>query len=363
MNNKIFHLDSNAHIKLSPQIFEIYHKYSDYFAGHPLAFHSLGRKASVLMEGSREKIAELLGATSKEQIIFTRGTSQAIEWGLEIFKKFGNFSFSNLEHFAVVDKVNQLQNENFYSKYLELNQNTFDIDLCPTDSLVHIFAHNETGVIYDLNQYPKKLFSDCAQIIGKNKFNLSNYPNLEIATFSPHKFGAPAGIGILYLKNIENWQEFGTGSRYNFDITGTPDIFGIAATAEILASVFKEQNEKIKKMTEFQNTIEKGFKELGCEIIAENLSRLPNTTFLKLPKKWAVTENKFKLLQKMEEKEIYPGLGSACGAIHNFENRVMKSVGYPESADNYLRFSTFGEYDSSNAEQIISIISDIFQAE
>lgn len=357
--SKQYYLDSNAHVKLSNLIPQIYTQYSDYLTGHPLAFHAEGRKAANLIEACREKIANLLGAKQKDQIIFTRGTSQAIEWGLELFKNFGTFSFSDLEHFSVIDKIDDLQNKNIYSQFVELEKNTFDMKSNRRYSLVHLLAHNETGIIYDLNSLQKKhIFSDCAQIIGKMNFSLQDY-NFDYATFSPHKFGGPAGIGILYLQDLSSWKEFGTGSRYNLDITGTPDAFSILATAEILDSVIKEQNEKIEKMKEFQTTIEKGLKELNCEIIAEHLTRLPNTTFLKLSEKWSTTEMKLKLIQNLEEKNIYPGLGSACGSIHNFSNRTMQALGYPESSDNYLRISTFGEYNSKDAQNVTNTFSDI----
>ena len=356
----MFFCDSNAHVQLNPIYFSLHKKYQEYLLGHPLSIFSPGRKAQSLIEASREKIAELLGAERKEQIIFTHGTSQAIEWGLELFNNtyLDKISYSQLEHFSVIDKIEKINQDNKF-EIESLQKETFDFQI-KNKNLIHLWAHNETGLFYNLNSYfGSNIFADAAQVIGKISFQLSNYPQIKVATFSPHKFGGPTGIGILYLQDLSWWKEFGTGSRYGLDITGTPDVFSILATAEILAQVQQEQKEKIQCMRAFQKTFESGMKNLGCQIIGEQFDRLPNTTFLLLPEE--IANKQFQLIEAMEEKSIFPGLGSACGSIHNFENRTMTALEYPTESSRYLRFSTFGEYDSSDAEKIVNQLTDIFQ--
>ena len=76
-------LDANAHVPMSKNTLDYFVSKSNSIEshGHPLSPSIPGRTASKLIEESREKIARIIGAQEPEQIIFTKGCTQACEIG------------------------------------------------------------------------------------------------------------------------------------------------------------------------------------------------------------------------------------------------------------------------------------------
>ena len=218
---KELYLDSNAHVSLSDAAKSIYNNFSH--VGHPSALHMVGRKSALMYEQARAKIAELIGATSSNQIIFTSSCTQAAEWATKIFINSNtkpNKIYSPLEHVAVRDPI---ELNGCWQINVDLNGNLLENNFYKK-SLCCIHSHNEFGTIQKFkNLNFDFLFSDMSQTLGKEKMNVTDL-NVDLAIFGAHKFGGPTGVGFMYLKNPALWEEFGTGGRYFFDRSGTPDV-------------------------------------------------------------------------------------------------------------------------------------------
>src|SRR5690606_15566795 len=126
----------------------------------------------------------------------------------------------------------------------------------------------EIGLIQPIhNLNTSSLFLDMSQAPGKVILpKLNDINNLDVAVFGAHKFGGPASIGFIYLKDVNQWQKYGTGSRYYLDRAGTPDVCSIVATAAALEYSLDTFPERNKKMVEFQSFIEKELENLDFEI-------------------------------------------------------------------------------------------------
>jgi cysteine sulfinate desulfinase/cysteine desulfurase-like protein len=250
------YLDANAHVSLSQAARNVYNKSLE--LGHPSSLNAIGRKSAALLEESRAKIAELIGAKTPNQIYFTSGCTQAAEWGISIVLKHfektdwnfcpTNILYSPIEHVAVRNVIEDI----------DFNHKQQGRDVCKVDSdgkldieykhpngeifkfidkndcLICIHSHNEFGTIQDFSNIERKfLFSDLSQTLGKEKLNVTDL-NVDLGIFGAHKFGGPTGVGFMYLKNPDIWEPFGTGGRYFLDRTGTPDVLGILAIVGII---------------------------------------------------------------------------------------------------------------------------------
>lgn len=337
-------LDSNAHMPMSKKAINAFIKFNNSLAGHghPLSPSRSGRLASQAIEESRTKIANLLGA-SAEQIIFTNSCTQACEWGIYLLSKLSadkTFIFPG-EHSAVRQACKKYNKEYSNLKFNENGEiNKFDY----LDSkVICIKTQNETGIIQPIEKIKcKYLFSDITQSIGKENINL-NETNIDIAVFAGHKICGP-NIGFIYLKDLSYYKEFGTGSRYYMDIPGTPDVGSIVSSAAALEEAIKTLPERIKNMNDFKNILEPGLKELGVEIVGEFANRSPSTTFIRVPEK-----NNMQLMLKLGERNIFVGLGSACGSIHTSKNQFLADMGYNDMSE-LLRISNYGFYGEKEAK-------------
>jgi len=363
MQKELF-LDSNAHNSMSEAALKAFVEYNRSTAGkgHPMTPSRPGREAASALETARGKIAFLLGAKRSGQIIFTSTCTQACEWAMltlsSLLKKSNGLYIdggsdnrifiSPIEHPAIRRYEEDLP-------LLPIDENGI-VQECKVFKAACVHVQNEIGIIQPLERIKAGyLLSDMCQSVGKVTINLEEMP-IDIAVFGGHKFGGSAGVGFIYLKNIEWWTEFGVGSRYFSDRTGTPDVASVVATAAALEEELMTMPERLAKMKEFQSTLEPALEELGCEIIAKNAARVPNTTFLKLPKTQAM-----EVLLDLSRQGIYVGLGSACGSLHTGDTPLMQALGREGGAGDFLRFSQHGDYGKAEALFVIDKIKQIMR--
>jgi len=342
-------LDANAHVPLNPEALKKYISVNNSKAGHGHAMSPsvAGRAAANVIEEARTKIAELLGAQASNQIIFTSTCTQACEWGISILSDLAQSVYSSpTEHPATKQATNAFFNDH---KTIVVDKDGVIVNCkYPDAAVVCIYVQNEIGIIQPIENIEcKHLFSDMSQAPGKIEFNLSSL-NVNIAPFGSHKFGGPGGVGFLYLQDTYLWKEFGTGSRYFLDRSGTPDAASVAATAVALEEAVRTLPERQANMKDFRDTLETGLKELGYNIVAEEANRALNTTFVHMPNGKGMMN-----MLLLGDKGIHVGLGSACGAAYTGASPLMETLGIGGGPHDYMRISTFGEYTSKEAKLFI----------
>jgi len=342
---KELYLDSNAHVPMSRAVTKVYADFQASKAGwgHPSAPSGPGQAAASALETARGKIATLLGAEKPSQIAFTSTCTQACEWGLSMLlysSEHRHFWDSGMEHSAVKDWLDIYK---IAHTGLPVSPDGVVIPTKVLDPIICVHVQNEIGTIQPLEELKAEfLFSDMCQSPGKVSINLKEMP-VDIAVFGAHKFGGPASVGFVYVKNHRIYREFGTGSRYFNDRPGTPDVGGVVATAAALEETLMAMPERLQKMKEFQTVLEDRLQDMDLEIIGKNASRAPNTTFVKMP------GIAFSILAALSNKQIYVGMGSACGSMHTGPSPSMKTIGQTGEAHDFLRISQHGEYGKQEA--------------
>lgn len=334
-------LDANAHLPINPKAIDAYVKFNNSLGGHGNAMSSSipGRAAASALEDARVSIAKMIGAKSSNQIYFTNTCTQACEWGLEILKA-QNFKIvytSTIEHKSVSEISRKLFGNN---DLIVSKEGMVNCTFSPPNNtaFVCIHVHNELGTLQNIENIKVPFFSDISQSIGKIPINVSNIPNLKIATFGAHKFGGPASVGILYLQDERWWKSFENGSRYNHDRPGTPDVGSIIATSIALEEAIKTLSTRYENALAFKSVLEGLLSAANIEIIGDQGVRIPHTTFIRIGKQMAPY-----VMTQLEAEGIYVGLGSACGSIYS-NSPVMTALGQSGKSKDYLRISQWGEY-------------------
>jgi cysteine desulfurase len=364
-------LDSNAHFKLNNKALITYQNFHNSKAsyGHVSALSEPGRLSAAILEESRNKIAQLIGAKSANQIIFTNSCTQACEWGLDILRKIKvntndcTYYSSAIEHSAVRDKVEKenynflLNDENGYVDWKKHGLDKYCLvleDMIVNRKVSCIHSQNEIGTIQDFSNIGRHrvnyLFSDMSQSLGKTPINVTDL-NVDIAAFGCHKFGGFGNLGFVYLKESSNWIPFGTGSRYFMDRAGTLDVGSIVASAVALEDSLNTLDYRIDNCLEFKLVLEKGLEERGFKIIAKNANRLPNTTYVRVPNSDSLT-----ILMNLDKNNIHVGLGSACGSIATSISKTMKALGEDGTMNDFLRISQEGYYNGKDAKYFLDIL-------
>ena len=345
-------LDDNAHTPLHPKAIEALVSFNKSTAGHghPMSTSLPGRLAKSELELARQSISKNIGA-KPDQIIFASTGTQACEWGLEILKaqNFTTVYSSTIEHKSVAEKSTNLFGNN---DLIPNKHGTVSFPLpAPNSAFVCIHVQNELGSIQPIEKISVPFFSDITQSIGKLPFSVSKLPNLKIAAFSAHKFGGPV-LGILYLQNPSWWLPLGPGGQYHHDRPGTPDVGTIIAAAVALEETMKTLPTRFENALRFRDIVEAALRTQGIEIIGDQSSRIPHTSFINIGKKMGPY-----IMSQLEGDGVYVGLGSACSSLISSANPIISALGRGGHAHDYIRVSQFGNYGESEAKFVAKTLA------
>jgi cysteine desulfurase/selenocysteine lyase len=237
--------------------------------------HTLGDRATSAFEGAREKVQKFLNAPSSRQIIWTRGTTEAINLvanGLaEKLKPGDEIMLSQMEHHANIVPWQMLA-ERTGAKVVpiqitpegELDMESFH---CLLGERTRILAFNHvSNALGTINPVADMVAKAKAQGVITVIDGAQAVPHFQVDVqalgcdfyvFSAHKMFGPTGIGVLYgkadlLEAMPPWQGGGEmidrvsfkGTTYNtlpykFE-AGTPAVaeaVGLGAAIDYLASL------------------------------------------------------------------------------------------------------------------------------
>lgn len=186
--------------------------------------HYLSQQATDLHEAAREKVRQFINAAKTEEIIFTRGTTEAINLVASSFcenqmKEGDEVLVSDMEHHSnIVPWQLQAMKRGIVVKHLPIDDkgcldlSTFNAHLSSKTKLVSI-AHvsNVLGTVNDVKRIVEMAHAcgipvlvDGAQSAPHMKIDVQAI-GCDFYAFSGHKMYGPTGVGVLYGK--EEWLE------------------------------------------------------------------------------------------------------------------------------------------------------------
>lgn len=245
--------------------------------------HALSQEATEAFEGARIQIKQFINALGKNQIIFTRGTTEAINlvassYGRANIKEGDEIIISHMEHHSNIVPWQILCNEkNAKLRIIPINDNG-EIIYEEFEKLVNkrtkfisiVYVSNSLGTINPLkeiikyaHQFNIPVLVDAAQAVNHLKVDVQDL-DCDFLAFSGHKIYGPTGIGALYgkvelLDAMPPYQGGGDMiSKVTFEKTtynelphkfeaGTPDIAGAIGLGAAIEYVNKVGIENIRE--------------------------------------------------------------------------------------------------------------------
>ncbi|WP_274364922.1 cysteine desulfurase [Paenibacillus thermotolerans] len=238
--------------------------------------HTLGTRATDAYEGAREKVAKFINARQSAEIIFTRGTTTAINmvaysYARSVCKPGDEIVLTPMEHHANLIPWQQAAKATGAAlKYLPLREDG-SIDMAQAESIITgntkivalTYLSNVLGVVNPVKEivaiarrHGAKVLVDGAQSTPHMKVDMQEL-DCDFYAFSGHKMCGPTGIGVLYGKRelLERMEpvEFGGEMIDHVDLydatwkelpwkfeAGTPSIagaVGLGAAIDFLTDV------------------------------------------------------------------------------------------------------------------------------
>src|SRR5256714_4723993 len=271
------YMDNHATTPLDPRVLEEMLPYfMEKFGNAASRNHSFGWAGEEGVETARERVAKLVGATTKE-IIFTSGATEsdnlAIKGVAEMYKEKGNHIITAVtEHKAVLDTCKRLEKYGYQVTYLPVQKDGLvDLDdlkraIDDKTILVTIMAaNNEIGVLQPIAEIGKLchekgviFHTDATQAVGKVPIDVVKQ-NLDLVSISAHKMYGPKGVGALYVRRksprVQLSPIIDGGGHERGMRSGTLNVPGIAGLGKACAICDEEMPQESRRLAGLRDSL------------------------------------------------------------------------------------------------------------
>lgn len=372
---KRIYMDNGATTRVTEPVFEAMQPYFCEIYGNPSSAHNFGYVSRHAIDAAREQVAKAINADVNE-IYFTGCGTESDNWAVrgaayENVKKGRHIITTAIEHHAILHTCAQLEKEGFEVTYLPVDEYGFvtpeqlDAAIRPDTTLVSIMtANNEIGTIEPIAELAavcKKhgvLFhTDAVQAIGSVKIDVKAM-QIDMLSMSGHKFHAPKGIGVLYIRKGVRLQQFMNGGAQERNRrAGTENlasIVGIGKAIELATADIDAHNAQLSAIRD--HMIERIVKEIPfTRLNGHPTTRLPGNVNVCF--RFIEGES---LLMLLDAKGIAGSSGSACTSGSLDPSHVLLAIGLPhEIAHGSLRLSLSEENTMEEADYVVDSLVEI----
>ena len=374
------YLDYNATTPLCPEARDAMMPYLTEAFGNGSSIHAYGREARNAIDTAREQVAELIGAKSPSEIVFTGSGTEADNHAikglteLQKSREEGNHIItSSVEHHAVLHTCQYLEQRGFEVTYLPVDRyGQIDIEQLRTAirdttiliSIMHV--NNENGTIQPLEEicqvaqeHDILVHTDAVQSIGKLDINVQEL-GVNLLSLSGHKIYAPKGIGVLYIRRgarLANLVHGGSHERNRrAGSENVPAIVGLGVASELAKQERDAYAEHLDKLT---RRLREGFDA--------HIDRLhynghpeycaPGT----LNVSFEAVEGE-SLILRLDMEGICVSTGSACTSGSMEPSHVLAALGLPHRlAQGTVRFSLGRNTTEAEIDTVIAKLPKVIK--
>jgi len=374
------YLDHNATTPLHPAVLEAMMPYLTDRFGNGSSIHSYGREARNAIDTAREQVADLVGAKSPSEIIFTSSGTEADNHGIKGLAELaksradGNHVITSaVEHHGVLHTCQHLEKRGFEVTYLAVDRyGRIQIDelreaIRETTILISIMhANNETGTIEPIaevadiaQEHRIPVHTDAVQSVGKLPVNVQELA-VSLLSLSAHKLYGPKGIGALYIRRgirLENLMHGGSHERNRrAGSENVPAIVGLGAAAQISMKNRATYIEHLKSLTQkLRNGLHENLDRLYENGHPEHC--LPGT--LNISFESVEGES---LILRLDMEGICVSTGSACTSGSMEPSHVLAALGLrPQLAQGTVRFSLGIDNTETEVDEVIEKVPKIIE--
>ena len=367
------YLDYSATTPVDSEVIRTFSKACEDYWANPNSLHKEGVKANSLINAATEQIASILGVKSSE-IIYTSGASESNNTAIKgICLKYKNrgkhIITTEFEHSSIYGPIGYLQKEGFDVDFVKtLDNGKVDLEhlksLIRDDTiLVSITAVNsEIGIIEPIEEiglmlrdYPKIFYHvDMTQSIGKMKLDLTN---IDLASFSAHKFFGVKGIGVLVKKENINIEPIIHGGKsttiYRSGTPATPLIASISKALRLVNTDMDKHYDYVKKINTYVREQLGKYDLVKVNSPDDALPYILNISVLGVKPEV--------LLHSLEEDEIYISTQTACSSKTDESKAVFALTKDSERSKSSVRISLSYKTTEDEIEEFLKVFDKCYK--
>jgi cysteine desulfurase len=296
---------------------------------NPSSLHAEGRAARAALDGARDAVARVLGASARE-IVFTGGGSEADVLAVVGAARANAGRGRHVvtiatEHHAVLHAVDVLERDGWRVTRLPVDgrglvdPDTFAAALTAETTVASVMlANNEIGVVQPIARLARlarergvTFHTDAVQAAGWLSLD-GDELGVDLLSLSGHKFHGPKGVGVLYVRRGTALEPLIVGGGQEHGLrAGTEDLAGIAGFATALTLAEGERGAAAPRIAALRDRLEAAIVAAFPDAVVNGAGapRLPGN----LSVAFAETPSDA-LLIRMDLEGIAASAGSACAA-------------------------------------------------
>ncbi len=373
MNRAILYLDHNATTPVAPEVLEAMMPYLEEDWFNPSSPYQPAQKARRAVDRAREDVSGLLKC-NPEEVTFTSCATESCNiaiLGTALHAGRGaHLITAATEHHAVLNAAKAAEALGCEVTVLAVNRaGRIDLDFLresfrPNTALVAVMnANNETGILQDVASIGRMcrdrgiLFHcDATAAIGKLPVHPRDMP-CDFLSLSGHKFGAPKGVGALFVREgVKAYPVLYGGEQEEGLRPGTENVAGIAGlgVAARLAMKFVESGgpgriEKMRIRMESELKRRLPSVEFLSTSGSESPPRLCNTLSIRVP---GVRNDE--MVVCLDREGICVSTGAACSTGASLPSHVIRAMGYTDDeAREVVRVSMGHENTDADVDRFV----------
>ena len=221
--NKIIYLDSAASAQKPAAVIDAQNAFlRDSYANAGRGICARAAHVDELVATARASVADFIGAAAPHQIVFTSGTTDSMNMIADLIaSRVRTVAVSDLDHHSA--RLPFMANGRYDVVLMPLDSN-FNIDIARVpraDAVIITAMSNVLGVGQDVAAIVRAARAanpdvitvvDAAQYVAHEKMDVTGW-GADFVCFSGHKIGADTGVGVMYIRNPDDYApvRFGGG--------------------------------------------------------------------------------------------------------------------------------------------------------
>jgi len=317
----------------------------------PRRLHASARDARLILDNARAAVAEALGVR-RDEVSFTSSGTDAVHRGLLGLAAPGaTVAHAAVEHSSVLHALAWRPDLRARPVRVHPDGRADLSGLGDHDVVALQSANHEVGTLQPVGEATrsgKPLFMDACASMGR----LPLPDGWSVAAGSAHKWGGPAGVGVLLLRKGAPWRSpFPADDRVDERVSGFENVPAILAAAAALQAVVAERDEVNARQHALVDRIRARVAQIpDTEVVGDPVERLPHLVTFSF-----LYVDGEAIVDALNRRGFEVASGSACTASTLEPSHVLAAMGALTHGN--VRVSLTREATESDVDAFLAVLA------
>lgn len=374
--SRFVYMDHAATTAVDSRVVEAMIPYFSEKYGNASSIYNLGTEARGAIESARARVAEILNANPSEIVFTSCGTESdnlALR-GIGHAHPGKHIITTPIEHHAVGHTCQQLAEAfGFSITYLPVDKygvvDPADVEraIAEDTCLISVmYANNEVGTIEPITEIGEiarergvPFHTDAVQAAGSLSLDVDAL-GVNLLSLSGHKFYAPKGVGVLYIREGTDLLPTQTGGTHEQGRrAGTENVPYIVGLARALELAYENMGGNVARLTSLRDRLIEGV-----------LDSIPDAYLTGHPTQRLANNASFvfegvegeSIVVHLDRAGVAASTGSACTSEEDGPSFVLSAMGIEDRlAQSSLRLALGRENTEEDVDYLLSVLPDIVE--